>query len=73
MLLSPLNALALLAALLPQIRADQAPIKIDKNRTAIDIPPIGLGLWNSKDENVTARRCLRTIYLHVRDECEEKG
>ena len=46
------GALALVATIFSQVLADQTPIQPDKNKTNIDIPPIGLGLWNSKDENV---------------------
>lgn len=41
---------AVLLALLPDCFANQVPIQSSKK--VHDIPPIGLGLWNSKGEDV---------------------
>ncbi|EXJ87426.1 hypothetical protein A1O3_04386 [Capronia epimyces CBS 606.96] len=45
-------ALVLLPTLLPGVSAGQVPIHHSSHKSP-DIPPIGLGLWNSKDEEAT--------------------
>lgn len=50
--LSALPLLTLLTALLSRVHADQAPLQPWRKK-AFEIPQIGLGLWNSKDENVS--------------------
>ncbi|KIX07831.1 uncharacterized protein Z518_02485 [Rhinocladiella mackenziei CBS 650.93] len=47
-----LTTLTLLTNILRGILADQVPIQ-EPSKEALDIPPIGLGLWNSKGENVS--------------------
>ena len=40
-------------ALIPSLLAAQVPIRPGNVKKNFDIPSIGLGLWNSKDEDVS--------------------
>jgi len=67
MLLEILPALTLLTTLLlaGRVSADQIPIQ--PSRKGLDIPPIGLGLWNSKDEDATkaVEYAFEAGYIHL--------